>query len=71
VLSDKRTVADNVLVYFVEKFGQRSQFRPLRINEFGALTAWPSGFFDENQDTAAAILEAAMTKRKRSESHSG
>lgn len=56
-------VTKDVLVYFVEKSGQRSKYRPIEMTEFGGLTEWPAGFFDESQSTAAAILKAAMAKR--------
>lgn len=55
---------DKVLVYFVEKHGQSSQFRKVDINEYGAIVDWPQGFFDQSQDEAEAILRAAMLKRK-------
>lgn len=67
--AESSAVAESVLVYFVEKSGQRSKYRAIEITEFGGLTEWPAGFFDENQDTAAAILKAAMAKRKGSRDH--
>jgi predicted ATPase len=63
-VAEGSALTKDVLVYFVEKSGQRSKYRPIEITEFGGLTEWPEGFFDENQDTAAAILKAAMAKRK-------
>jgi predicted ATPase len=64
VVADSRDVADRVLLYFVEKLGQRSTYRPIRITESGTLSAWPQGFFDDSHETAAAILQASIAKRK-------
>lgn len=50
-------------VYFVEKMKGVSQFRSVKINDFGAITDWPDGFFDQSQSEAEAILRAAARKR--------
>ncbi|MCB0556894.1 MAG: DUF3696 domain-containing protein [Phaeodactylibacter sp.] len=34
------------------------------INEYGAITDWPEGFFDQSQHEAEEILRAATLKRK-------
>ncbi|MBT4823448.1 MAG: DUF3696 domain-containing protein, partial [Lentisphaerae bacterium] len=36
-------------IYFVEKPTQRSIFREVVINEYGAISDWPEGFFDQSQ----------------------
>ena len=51
-------------IYFVEKPGQSSNFREVVINEFGAISDWPEGFFDQSQQQAEEILLAAALKRK-------
>jgi predicted ATPase len=56
--------ADRVMVYFVEAPGGRSSYRPIRINEFGAVAEWPKGFFDEGEELSAAILKASLEKRR-------
>ena len=48
-------------IYFVEKPAQDSLFREVEINEYGAITDWPEGFFDQSQQQAEDILRAATT----------
>ena len=54
-------------IYFVEKPAQESFFREVEINEYGAITDWPEGFFDQSQQQAEDILRAATAKRKTSQ----
>ena len=51
-------------IYFVEKPSQASSFREVVINEYGAISDWPDGFFDQSQQQAEEILRAATMKRK-------
>ena len=51
-------------IYFVEKSSQGSSFREVVINEYGAISDWPKGFFDQSQQQAEEILRAAAAKRK-------
>lgn len=53
-------------IYFVEKPSQGSSFREVVINEYGAISDWPEGFFDQSQQQAEEILRAAAMKRKAS-----
>lgn len=53
-------------IYFVEKPSQTSFFREVVINEYGAISDWPEGFFDQSQQQAEEILKAAALKRKAS-----
>ncbi len=53
-------------IYFVEKLSQGSAFREVVINEYGAISDWPEGFFDQSQQQAEEILRAAAKKRKAS-----
>lgn len=53
-------------IYFVEKLSQGSAFREVVINEYGAISDWPKGFFDQSQQQAEEILRAAAMKRKAS-----
>ena len=57
-------------MYFVEKEEQWSSYKKIKINKYGVVENWPKGFFDENEETAAAILRAAMKKRKQEKSTS-
>jgi predicted ATPase len=43
--SDK-PLADQMTIYFVEKKGGKSRFRPVIVNEYGAIQDWPEGFFE-------------------------
>lgn len=52
-------------IYFVEKPSQGSSFREVVINEYGAISDWPEGFFDQSQQQAEEILIAASMKRKK------
>ncbi len=58
-------------IYFVEKLSQGSVFREVLINEYGAITDWPEGFFDQSQRQAEDILRAATMKRKARRSNLG
>ena len=51
-------------IYFVEKPSQGSAFREVVINEYGAISDWPEGFFDQSQQEAEAILTAALAKKR-------
>lgn len=56
-------IAKRIRMYFVEKHGDSSSFRPVVVNEFGAILDWPEGFFDQSQDEAEQIVRAATQKR--------
>ena len=56
-------VTKRMTIYFVEKKNNRSEFRPVVVNEFGAIPDWPDGFFDQSQDEAEQIIREATRKR--------
>ena len=58
-------------IYFVEKPAEDSLFREVEINEYGAITDWPEGFFDQSQQQAEDILQAATAKRKTNQRKKG
>jgi len=58
------SVTSKLRIYFVEKVNGCSQFREVRVNEYGAIPDWPDGFFDQSQTEAENILRAATLKRK-------
>lgn len=60
--SDK--VASQMRIYFVEKKEDKSNFRPIVVNEFGAIQDWPEGFFDQSQREAEETLKAAVKKKR-------
>lgn len=51
-------------IYFVQKENGSSVYNPICINEFGVITNWPQGFFDEAEDLASETIKAAAKKRK-------
>lgn len=61
--SENSKVADDTMIYFVEKEDGHSKYRPVTINKYGVIEDWPDGFFDESSKIAEAILEAGMKKR--------
>ena len=60
----EHSISDVVKIYFVEKDDETSRFRQVVINDYGAITDWPDGFFDQSQVEAEQILKAASKKRK-------
>lgn len=61
---DGNRVTNNLKMYFVEKAGGSSNFREVKVNEYGAILDWPEGFFDQSQFESEAILRAAVAKKK-------
>lgn len=51
-------------IYFVQKESGTSVYSPMCINEFGVITNWPSGFFDEAEELASETIKAAAQKRR-------
>lgn len=62
-LADDDAVSDLSTVYFVQKRADGSCYEKLKFNEFGVISNWPDGFFDESEEIAAQIIKAAMSKR--------
>lgn len=62
---DDSKVADDTMIYFVEKDGGHSKYRPVTINKYGVIEEWPDGFFDESEKIAADILRAGMEKKMK------
>ena len=54
----------NAKIYFVEKPSRASSFREVVINEYGAISDWPEGFFDQSQQQAEEIIIAALAKKR-------
>jgi predicted ATPase len=51
-------------IYFTERKIGKSVFRPVEVNDYGAIIDWPEGFFDQSQDEAEQIIREATKKRK-------
>jgi len=62
--SPEKELNSQTKIYFVEKPSQGSAFLEVVINEYGAISDWPEGFFDQSQQQAEEILKAAAMKRK-------
>lgn len=62
--SPEKELNSQIKIYFVEKPSQGSSFREVMINEYGAISDWPEGFFDQSQQQAEAILTAALVKKR-------
>ncbi|MDO9069812.1 MAG: DUF3696 domain-containing protein [Deltaproteobacteria bacterium] len=62
--SPEKELNSQTKIYFVEKPSQCSSFREVVINEYGAISDWPEGFFDQSQQQAEAILNAALSKKR-------
>ncbi|OXL85847.1 hypothetical protein BCV73_24290 [Paenibacillus sp. SSG-1] len=65
VVSEDSNFTEKIIMYFVEKELGKSKYKPVKINKYGVIEEWPKGFFDENEETSAAIIKAAMNKRKK------
>jgi predicted ATPase len=57
------SVSDKVLIYFVTKQENQSEYEQLVLNEYGVIRNWPPGFFDESAETASLLIKAAAKKR--------
>lgn len=62
--SPKNEINSLTKIYFVEKPEYCSVFREVVVNEYGAITDWPDGFFDQSHQLSEEILQAAALKRK-------
>lgn len=63
--SDGEELSSKINMYFVEKEDNKSIYNSVKINQYGTITEWPKGFFDENESNASAILQAAMEKKSK------
>lgn len=63
--TDDEKIANDTMIYFVEKEDGHSIYRSITINKYGVIDAWPKGFFDESEDIATMTMRASMEKRKR------
>ncbi len=56
-------VRDAVTIYFASRETGDASFEEIRMDEFGAIANWPSGFFDEAAIESEAIIRAAIGRR--------
>ncbi|MEI7636426.1 MAG: DUF3696 domain-containing protein [Syntrophus sp. (in: bacteria)] len=64
VVADGDLVASQVGILFFENETGTTTVRNVQMNEYGYIGEWPKGFFDEGDELSAAILQAALLKRK-------
>lgn len=64
-ITDDEKIAQDTMIYFVEKEDGHSIYRDITINKYGVIEDWPKGFFDESEEIANKTLKAGMEKRKR------
>ena len=58
------SVKDLLALYFAKNTNGESTFQRVEINEYGAISDWPEGFFDQSQLEAASILGASLKRRR-------
>lgn len=66
--ADDVVLSKTIRIFFVEKHGDQSSYRDIRVSERGVIVDWPSGFFDESEKTATEIIRVQIDrarKRKR------
>jgi predicted ATPase len=69
----EKPIDDSVKIYFTENLEENYKdykkgntiFRPLKINEYAAMSDWPEGFFDESSKIADEIFSSASQKWKQ------
>jgi predicted ATPase len=54
---------DNIGIYFVERAKGNTTFKNIRINDYGSIPNWPSGFFDQGPEESEKIMMAARNKK--------
>jgi len=59
-------VLNRVQIYFAERIGSESQFRRVESNQYGAISKWPEGFFDQGENENLHIARLASKKRRAS-----
>jgi predicted ATPase len=55
-------VRDKIGIVFADLKKGATTFSPVSVNEYGAIDAWPIGFFDEGANEAERILRAALDR---------
>jgi len=61
----ENAIHDKINIFFVSRDKDSSNFKPVNINEYGAILDWPEGFFDQSQHEAEDILKAAIEKNRK------
>lgn len=62
---DSNSIANGIGLMFVSTDEQGSSINELNLTDFGTLTRWPSGFFDQYDEDMRAIVKAQAAKRSR------
>lgn len=69
--AEGKQLTETIQIYFAEKEGSQARFRPVVVNEYGAILDWPEGFFDQSQEEAEKIIREATKKRKAHKNQNG
>jgi predicted ATPase len=67
---NEKPIDGSVKIYFTENLQEdykdykkgNTIFKPLKINEYAAMSDWPEGFFDESSKTAKEIMNEVIKK---------
>ncbi len=59
----KYKLRDLVNIQFIEKEGSSSKLTSIKINDYGEIETWPSGFLDDSD--SISLMEANIRKRKK------
>jgi predicted ATPase len=63
-IAEKKISSEMVKVYFVQKWGGATKFRPLELSDNGHFIKLPRGFFEESYKEAMAIAKTQMKKKR-------
>jgi predicted ATPase len=63
--AEGQTLREKVKVYFTQKIGGNTQCTPIDISSYGAISNWPTDFFDQSQEETQRLLKAAQDKLNR------
>lgn len=63
--AEGETLNERIKVYFTQKFGGNTRCTPIEITPYGAISNWPTDFFDQSQSETERLLKAAQDKLNR------
>lgn len=63
--ADGNTLNEKIGIFFTQKVEGRTVCTPVEVTAYGAITNWPSDFFDQTQFETEHLLKAAQRKLKK------
>ena len=54
---------EEIAIYVCQREGEESTIRPLEVNEYGGITAWPKNFFGDSMTDIAETRKAALQRQ--------